>query len=97
MASRKNLIREGIPDSNIYVTGNTVVDSIFWIAQKLDEDKSKRDSLLSEFTFLYSGKKLILVTGHRRESVGVGLIEFVALSELSQIKIQTLRYYIQCI
>ena len=71
-ASRTNLIKEGIPDSHIYVTGNTVIDSLFMVRQKLDEDKSMRDSLSSEFKFLDSGKKLILVTGHRRESFGEG-------------------------
>ena len=70
--SKENLLKEGIVESNITVTGNTVIDALFWVRKKLKEDKSLAVSLAANFDFLDPDKKLILVTGHRRESFGGG-------------------------
>ena len=70
--SKNNLIREGVNNSNIVVTGNTVIDSLFHIKQNFLDDKNKKLKLDNKFTFLDKTKKLILVTGHRRESFGSG-------------------------
>ena len=70
--SKENLLKEGVAESDITVTGNTVIDALFWVRKKLQEDKSLAVSLAAKFDFLDLDKKLILVTGHRRESFGGG-------------------------
>lgn len=71
-ASRDNLLRENVPDCDIAVTGNTVIDALFWVKEKLDKDSLISDELSSKFDYIDSDKKLILVTGHRRENFGDG-------------------------
>lgn len=61
--AKKNLINEGIPEENILVTGNTVIDSLFYIRNKFVREKI-------DFNPGSNGKKKILVTGHRRENFG---------------------------
>ena len=70
--SKDNLLKEGVSESNIAVTGNTVIDALFWVMGKLNEDRSFSKNLAAEFEYLDPSKKLILVTGHRRESFGEG-------------------------
>lgn len=70
--SRDNLLKEAVPENDITVTGNTVIDALFWVREKLQQDKSLSDALLSKFEYLDKNKKLILITGHRRESFGDG-------------------------
>ena len=70
--SRDNLLNEGISDEKIIVTGNTVIDSLFWVREKFKKDASLSNKLRSMFNYLDPSKKLILVTGHRRESFGGG-------------------------
>ena len=70
--SKKNLLNENYPEGSIFVTGNTVIDALLMIQEKIDTDKGLSSTLESSFSFLDSRKKLILVTGHRRESFGDG-------------------------
>jgi len=70
--SKENLLIEGIPENNIVVTGNTVIDALFWVKSKLESDDALTAEMSTKFNFLDETKKLILVTGHRRESFGVG-------------------------
>lgn len=70
--SKDNLLKEGVPENSITVTGNTVIDALFWVREKLKQDKVSSLSLASKFDYLDPTKKLILVTGHRRESFGGG-------------------------
>ena len=70
--SKDNLLNEGVSEDEITVTGNTVIDALFWVREKLKQDRSLSDSLSSMFDYLDPNKKLILVTGHRRESFGGG-------------------------
>ena len=71
-SSKNNLLKEGVPKNDIIVTGNTVIDALFWVREKLQTDQSLTVSLAADFEFLEPHKKLILVTGHRRESFGGG-------------------------
>lgn len=71
-AAKINLKRENIDSNNIVVTGNTVIDALLWVNQLLDKDKVLHETLAAEFPFLNPEKKLILVTGHRRENFGEG-------------------------
>lgn len=70
--SRENLLKEGVSEDEITITGNTVIDALLWVKQKLEKDSSIYSELLSKFDYLDQNKKLILVTGHRRESFGGG-------------------------
>ena len=70
--SRDNLLKEAVHEDDITVTGNTVIDALFWVREKLKQDKSLYNTLISKFDYLDTNKKLILVTGHRRESFGAG-------------------------
>ncbi|MEQ9881012.1 UDP-N-acetylglucosamine 2-epimerase (non-hydrolyzing) [Pectobacterium brasiliense] len=70
--SRHNLLREHLSDRHIFVTGNTVIDALFWVRDRILGDAALRRSLDEKYAFLDDNKKLILVTGHRRESFGGG-------------------------
>lgn len=72
LGSKKNLLNEGVPEDSIAVTGNTVIDALIWVRKKLGQDNSLISKFSSKFNYLDSNKKLILVTGHRRESFGGG-------------------------
>ena len=71
-AAKDNLLNEGFSADEISVTGNTVIDALFWVKEKLNQDSSINNELAKKFDYLDSEKKLILVTGHRRESFGDG-------------------------
>jgi UDP-N-acetylglucosamine 2-epimerase (non-hydrolysing) len=68
--ARDALLREGVPEDRIHVTGNTVVDALLWVSNKLDTDTASRSALDARFEFLDRKRRLILITGHRRESFG---------------------------
>lgn len=71
-ASRQNLVREGIAENRIAITGNTVIDALLQVIHKLENDAQLQQQFQQQFDFLAPNKKLILVTGHRRESFGGG-------------------------
>ena len=89
--SRRNLEEEKT-HGNIYVTGNTVIDALHWVVDKLNEDSSlakKQEVVLSDAGYdvsrLKDDKKLVLITGHRRENFGDGFIQMVtAMKYLSE-------------
>ena len=82
--SRQNLLRENLSDKRIFVTGNTVIDALFWVRDRVMNDKALNTDLSLRFPFLNSGKKMILVTGHRRESFGQGFEKIChALAEIA--------------
>lgn len=68
--ARDALLHEGVPADRVHVTGNTVVDSLLWVSKKLDDDHATRGKLDDRFSFLDSSRRMILITGHRRESFG---------------------------
>lgn len=70
--SKQNLLNEGISESSIEVTGNTVIDALLDVVAKLDSNQKLQQTFSEQFDFLNAQKKLILVTGHRRESFGGG-------------------------
>ena len=79
--SRKNLMREAIPDQQILVTGNTVIDALYWVVDKIKQDQTLDAQLahiLKEAGYdvdrLDGGRRLVLITGHRRENFGEGFI-----------------------
>jgi UDP-N-acetylglucosamine 2-epimerase (hydrolysing) len=68
--ARHNLIQEGVEPRQIVLTGNTVIDALMMIMREIELDESLRIQFLLRFPFLEPGKKMILVTGHRRENFG---------------------------
>jgi len=69
----ENLVSEGKDPDNIFVTGNSVIDALYDVVEKINNDKTIQQHLDSKFEFLDINKPLILVTGHRRENFGKGI------------------------
>ncbi|MGZ9898567.1 non-hydrolyzing UDP-N-acetylglucosamine 2-epimerase [Shewanella gaetbuli] len=83
--SEQNLVNEGIKANGITITGNTVIDALFLVKEKLEQNQDLNATLAAIFPELDPSKKLILVTGHRRESFGGGFERICeALVEIAQ-------------
>ena len=70
--ARGNLLREGVMASQIQVTGNTVIDALVEVVSRIKGDAELLQGMAERFSYLDPAKKLILVTGHRRENFGEG-------------------------
>ncbi|MCZ0216351.1 UDP-N-acetylglucosamine 2-epimerase (non-hydrolyzing) [Escherichia coli] len=85
ISSLKNLIMENIAPETIFVTGNSVIDALLEVSQRIDSNVNMNADLAGRFPFLDQSKKLILVTGHRRENHGDGFERICkALATLAQ-------------
>ncbi len=83
--SANNLLREGIKESQIHITGNTGIDALFAVADGLEKNEAIKRSLQDRFQFLNTNKKLLLLTTHRRESFGEPMKNiFTAMNKLVQ-------------
>lgn len=83
--SRDNLLKEHVPAGKIHVTGNTVIDALLMTAERIRTDAALSARLANALPFLDPSKRLILVTGHRRENHGDGLASVCrALAQLAQ-------------
>lgn len=83
--SRQNLLQENILDANIFVTGNTVIDALYHVVEQLETKIELQNQMNALFPFLDKSRKLILVTGHRRENFDGGLERvFNALNTLTR-------------
>ena len=87
--NREALLKEGIDESTVVVTGNTVIDSLLWMSNKIDSSDTLRNKIESEllqsgFDILENKRPFILVTGHRRENFGSGFDNIcIALKKLA--------------
>lgn len=72
-AARDNLLAEGKAAASIFVTGNTVIDTLLHFSGQIDSDRRMSAQLAAHFPFLDQGRKMILVTGHRRENFDGGI------------------------
>ena len=82
--AKENLLCEGVSEDSIHVTGNTVIDALLSVRKLLNEDVKLLGVLDSQFDFLDHTKRLILVTGHRRENFGGGFENIcLALKDIS--------------
>ncbi len=89
--SKDNLLREGISPSKIIITGNTVIDALHWVVRKIHQEDSLQEELRADLctrgydiTRLQSGRRLVLITGHRRENFGKGMLSICrAIQSLS--------------
>jgi UDP-N-acetylglucosamine 2-epimerase (non-hydrolysing) len=87
--SKDNLLKENININDIYVTGNTVIDALLWVLDKINSTESLKNELSqkikSEFTGFEDGKEFVLITGHRRENFGQGFLDICsAIRTLAQ-------------
>ena len=80
--SRQNLMNEGVRSTHIHVTGNTVIDALYWVVDRIKRDGALAQTLNGELLHsrydvnrLSQGKKLVLITGHRRENFGNGFMQ----------------------
>ncbi len=85
-SSQSNLLREGVNPESIFITGNTVIDSLLQADKILDTNLTLRHDLANQFPYLDPSCKLILVTGHRRENFGSGFENICsAISQIAEI------------
>ena len=90
--SKQNLLREAVAEESITVTGNTVIDALYWVVDKIKTDAALNAELQGilktagyDVNRLADGKKLVLITGHRRENFGDGFINMcTAIKDLTQ-------------
>lgn len=90
--SRENLLREGVTENKISVTGNTVIDALYWVVNKVNTDAVLGNQLQEalknagyDVARLQNGRRLVLITGHRRENFGDGFINMcTAIRDLTQ-------------
>ena len=86
VGAAQNLLKEGVTDADILVTGNTVVDALLWIAERVRKQQPPLPNNVLEA--LSTGKRMVLVTGHRRESFGSGFeqicLAILALAKMHQ-------------
>ncbi len=93
--SKKNLIKEGVAETNIFVTGNTVIDALYWVINKMESTPDLKSMVINIFenfnlkkalvdTWISKERKLVLITGHRRENFGQGFLNICeAIRDLS--------------
>jgi UDP-N-acetylglucosamine 2-epimerase (hydrolysing) len=74
-AARQNLLAERVDPARVTVTGNTVIDALLSVARRIEEDGALRRELAALHPYLEPGRRLVLVTGHRRESFGEPLVQ----------------------
>ncbi|WP_322619018.1 non-hydrolyzing UDP-N-acetylglucosamine 2-epimerase [Arenimonas daejeonensis] len=83
--SRANLLAENLPAAAVHVTGNTVIDALLAVVKRIGDNPALAAELAARFPFLDAGKRLVLITGHRRENFGDGFEQIcLALRELAQ-------------
>lgn len=91
--SKANLLSEGIAENTIHVTGNTVIDALYEVVERLNNDKNLELDMAGRFDFIDQSKRLVLVTGHRRENFGAGFENICkALRKISQCDDVTIVY-----
>ncbi|KGT87802.1 UDP-N-acetylglucosamine 2-epimerase [Erwinia typographi] len=84
--AQRNLLKENLRGERMFITGNTVIDALFWVRDRVLGDEGLRQNLASRYPFLDADKKMILVTGHRRESFGGGFERICsALAEIARL------------
>jgi UDP-N-acetylglucosamine 2-epimerase (non-hydrolysing) len=86
--SRQNLLAERVPEASIMVTGNTVIDALFWVLNRIDADLQRRQAITAflndQLNFDWHKQRFILMTGHRRENFGDGFLQIChALKDLA--------------
>ena len=91
LCSRQNLMKENVSENTIVVTGNTVIDALHWVVNKIASDSQLKAALQGEIKSLgydvtrCEGRRLVLITGHRRENFGEGFLNIChAIASLAE-------------
>lgn len=91
LCSKRNLMKENVSEDTIIVTGNTVIDALHWVVNKIASDEQLRAALQEEIKTLgydvtrCEGRRLVLITGHRRENFGEGFLNIChAIASLAE-------------
>lgn len=90
--SNDNLLKENIPADKITITGNTVIDALYWTVDKINNDRELENKLRNDLTGagyditrVNQGRKIVLITGHRRENFGKGFLSIcMAIRDLAK-------------
>lgn len=83
--SAENLQRENTQPEHIVITGNTVIDALLQVVAKIEQDATLSQAFAAQFPFVQAERKMVLVTGHRRESFGGGFEQIcAALADIAQ-------------
>lgn len=88
--SRKNLLSEGVDEASVTVTGNTVIDALLWVLDRIESDPARRESVVAflyeRLHFDWERQRFVLITGHRRENFGDGFLQICyALRDLAEL------------
>jgi UDP-N-acetylglucosamine 2-epimerase (non-hydrolysing) len=77
--SKENLLKENVAEDDIYVTGNTVIDALFWVLEQINKTESLKlllsNTISKEFPAFGNDQRVVLITGHRRENFGQGFLD----------------------
>jgi len=77
--SRQNLLNENVRSNQIVVTGNTVIDALFWVLERIESDSLHRETIVGflndRVSFRWQSERFVLITGHRRENFGDGFLQ----------------------
>jgi len=88
LKAKSNLLQEGVNEKNIIVTGNTVIDALLMVVKRIENDKALQANLQKEIEkkgYRFNNKKIVLITGHRRENFGKGFLHICnAIAELAR-------------
>lgn len=91
LCSKQNLLKENVPESSIVVTGNTVIDALHWVANKIASDKQLQTALQEDIKLMgydasrCDSRRIVLITGHRRENFGEGFMHIChAIASLAE-------------
>lgn len=89
LLSKQNLLSENVPNERITVTGNTVIDALLWVLDRIETNPDRRsaifDFLSDRLPFNWREKRFVLITGHRRENFGDGFLQICeGLKELAK-------------
>lgn len=77
-SSKNNLVAEGVAEKSIFTTGNTVIDALFWVLDRIKRDAHREDAIANflhkQLAFDWRSERFVLITGHRRENFGDGFL-----------------------
>lgn len=83
--SKQNLLKENYSENDIFVTGNTVIDALLKVVEKIESSTNLQQELKQNYSFLDESKELVVITGHRRENFGGGFENIcAAIAESAQ-------------
>jgi UDP-N-acetylglucosamine 2-epimerase (non-hydrolysing) len=94
--SQQNLLDERVSPNNIVVTGNTVIDALFWVLKRIDSDVVRRESIVNflndRLSFSWQSERFVLITGHRRENFGDGFLQICEAVKLLAVRYPSVHF-----